>query len=140
MENFSAIRLAVRRSFQETLMGGCINPPPLHGRGVTLALMEYSRTLPADGGPFRPPPPAICQSNGPILDPETAFDDSGPELSQYVAKFYLNVIDDVTGRVKGQFFNICHCLLRRAKQPYQKADGTKWILSKLLLSTLLSLL
>ena len=69
--------------------------------------MEYSRTLPpmAGGGgkAFRPPPPAICQTNGQILDPKMAFDSSGLELAEYVAKFYLNVTVDVTGRVKDLF-------------------------------------
>ena len=50
------------------------------------------------------PPPAICQINGPILDPKTAFDSFGLELYEYVAKFYVNVTDDVTGRVKVFFF------------------------------------
>ena len=68
------------------------------------------------GGPFAPAP-AICQTNGPILDPKTAFDSSGLELSEYVAKFYLNT-DDVTGRVK-VYFLICRWSLRRAKQPYK---------------------
>ena len=64
--------------------------------------MGHSRTLPADGGGFIPH--AIFQTNGPILDPKTAFDSPGLEISEYVAKFYLNVTDDVTGRVKGQNF------------------------------------
>ena len=81
--------------------------------------MGYSRNLPADGkGAFRPPP-AICQTNGPILDPKTAFDSSGLEISEYVAKFYLNVTDEVTDRVKCIFWKICHCSLRRATQPHQ---------------------
>ena len=50
--------------------------------------MGYSRTLPADGG-GRFGPPAICRTTGPILDPKTAFDSSGLELSEYVTKFYL---------------------------------------------------
>ena len=54
------------------------------------------------GGRFAPAP-AICQTNGPILDPETAFDSSGLALSEYVAKFHLHVTGDVTGRVKGHF-------------------------------------
>ena len=50
-------------------------------------------------------PPAICQTIERILDPKTASDILGLELSEYVAKFYLNVTDDVTGRVKGQIFD-----------------------------------
>ena len=49
-------------------------------------------------------PPAICQTNRPILDLKTAFDSSGFELSEYVAKLYLNFTDDATGLVKGQIF------------------------------------
>ena len=65
------------------------------------------------------PPLAIRQTIGPILDPKTVFAIFGLELSEYVAKFYMNVTDDVTGRVKGQIFTICHCWLCRAKHPYQ---------------------
>ena len=43
---------------------------------------------------------AICQTNGPILDPRVAFDSPGLELVEYVAKFHPNV----TGRVKCQNF------------------------------------
>ena len=45
------------------------------------------------------PLPAICQTNGRILDPKTESDSSGLEPSEYVVKLYLNAIDDVTGRV-----------------------------------------
>ena len=34
------------------------------------------------------------------LDLKTAFDSPGLELSEYVAKFYLRVTDDVTSRVR----------------------------------------
>ena len=35
MQNFNAIRPAVRKQFQKKLMGGRIDlPPPLHGRGL----------------------------------------------------------------------------------------------------------
>ena len=56
-------------------------------------------------------PRAICQTTGPILDPKKAFDSPGPEISEYVATFYLNVTDDVTGLVKDQLFDFCHCWL-----------------------------
>ena len=72
---------------------------------LTRSQMRYSQTLPADGGHFAPPP--ILQTP-PILDQKAAFDSSGLELSEYVAKYYLNVTDDVTSRVKGQIFFICH--------------------------------
>ena len=53
---------------------------------LTRSPMGYSRTLPADGGGGAfPPPPAICQTNGPILDLKMAFDSSVLELSEYVA-------------------------------------------------------
>ena len=63
------------------------------GSVLTRAPMGYSRTLPADegggGGAFRPFHPAICQTTGPILDPKTALDSGGLELSECVSKFYL---------------------------------------------------
>ena len=34
---------------------------------------------------------AICQTTGPILDPKSAFDCHGLELSGHVAKVYLKV-------------------------------------------------
>ena len=48
--------------------------------------------------------PAICQTSALILDPKTAFDASGLELSECVQKVYLNVTHDVKGWVKGDFF------------------------------------
>ena len=54
------------------------------------------------GGRFGPL--AICQTTGLTVNLITAFDSSGLELSEYVAKVYLKVTDDVTGRVKGQIF------------------------------------
>ena len=84
--------------------------------------MGYSRNLCAQGGRFSPPP-AICQTTGPILDPKTALHSSGLELSEYVEKCYLfcDVDDDVTGQVKCTYFFpfFCPCWLRRTKQPYQ---------------------
>ena len=65
------------------------------------------------GGSFGPP--AVCQITGPILDPKTAFDSSGLGLPEYVAKFYLNVTEDVTGRVKGQFLDYLSLLASRGK-------------------------
>ena len=50
----------------------------------------------------RPPPLAICQTTGLILDPKTGFESSGLKLSGHVAKFYMYVTDDVTGRIIGQ--------------------------------------
>ena len=49
--------------------------------------------------------PVVYQTTGWIIDPKTAFDSPWLELSECVAKFYLKVIDDVTGRVKGQTFD-----------------------------------
>ena len=88
------------------------NPRPDNG-----VFPDPARRWGGGGDAFRLSP-AICQSNEPIFDPKTKFYSSGLELPEYVAKFYLNVTDDVTGRAKDQFFNICHCSLRRAKQPY----------------------
>ena len=34
-------------------------------------------------------PPAIRQTTEPILDPKTAFDSFGLEISEYIAKFYV---------------------------------------------------
>ena len=87
-------------------------------------------------------PPAICQINGPILDLKTSFDSSRLELSEYVAKFYMSVTDDVTSRVNGQTFEYLSLLAspgKAAVSDWNKADGTKWIMSERLLSTLLSL-
>ena len=50
---------------------------------LTCAPMGYSQNLHADGRDVSPPPPtAICQTNGPILDLKTAFDIPGLELSE----------------------------------------------------------
>ena len=61
--------------------------------------MERSSSLPAlrlgipgpcppiGGGGGVSAPLAICQISGPVLDPKTAFDSSGLEFSEYVAKF-----------------------------------------------------
>ena len=67
------------------------------------------------GGGASRPPPAICQTNGPILDPKTAFDSSGLELSEYVAKFYLSLTDDFTGRDICQFFEYLSLLASPGK-------------------------
>ena len=59
-----------------------------NGRGLSRAPIGYSRTRAPIGGGVRPPP-AICQTTGPILYPKTAFDSFGLELSEFVAKCYL---------------------------------------------------
>ena len=100
---------------------------PKWERGLSSALMGYfpDSAHRCGGRLLRPPPPAICQTNGPIPDPKTAFDRSGFELSEYVATFCLNGTDEVTGRVKCQtdmdicHLDICHFSLHQAKQPYQ---------------------
>ena len=53
------------------------------------------------GGGFLSPPPAICRTTRPILNPKMAFDSSRLGHSEYVVKFYLDVTDDATGRAKG---------------------------------------
>ena len=47
-------------------------------------------------------PLASYQITGPILDPKTAFEIPGQEVSEHTAKLYLNVTDDVADQVKGQ--------------------------------------
>ena len=97
------------------------------------------------GGAFRPSTlPAICQTNGLIIDPTTAFhESSGLEISEYVAKFYLNVTDYVTGRVKGQILEHLTLLTspdKEAVSDWNKAHGTTWIVPGILLSAIISLL
>ena len=79
--------------------------------------MGYFRTLPADerGGRFGPLPSA--KHTGLTGNLITTFDSSGLELPEYVAKVYLKVTDDVTGRVIGQIFYY-HRWLLWAKQPF----------------------
>ena len=52
------------------------------------------------------PPPSLLSAK--LIEQfsirKKAFDSSGFKLSEYVTKFYLNVTDGVTGRVKGQIF------------------------------------
>ena len=112
---------------------------------LTRTPMGYSRTLPADvgGGGERFGPPAICQTNGPILDPKTAFDSSGFEISEKIAQFYLNGTDGVTGRVKVQVFGYLPLLASPGKAAVSnrnKAVGTTLIVYGILLSTVLSFL
>ena len=105
MSSFASIHVTLRTLFTKNRGGGIDSDPP-GGSGLTRAPMQgYSRTLHADGVGVVSPPPAICQSAGRILDPKTRFDSSGFELSEYVARLYLNVTDDVTGRVKCQIFD-----------------------------------
>ena len=103
--------------------------------------MGYSRTLPADegGGTFRPP---CYLPNYWTVNLITAFDSSGLELSEYVAKVYLKVTDDVTGRVKGQIFLLSPpaSLGKATVSNWNKADEKALIVSGILLSALLSLL
>ena len=53
--------------------------------------MGYFCTLPNDRGEGR----SICQTAEPILDPKTSLDSPGLVLSEYIAKFYFKVTDDV---------------------------------------------
>ena len=73
-------------------------------RYLTRATMGYSQTLPANGGGVSTPP--SCQTIGQTVDPKTVFDSPRLELPECVAKFYMSVTDDVTGRVKGLIFTI----------------------------------
>ena len=58
------------------------------------------------GGGVSAPPPAVCRTTEPSLEPKPAFDSSGRELSEYIAKIYINDTDSVTGRVKGHIFTV----------------------------------
>ena len=95
--------------------------PSLHWRSnrifrLTRAPMRYSWTLPAfflGGGGFSPS--CYLQTTRPMLYLKTAFDRSGLTLFPFVAKFYLKVTDDVTGRAKGQFFDYLSLLASRGK-------------------------
>ena len=78
---------------------------------LTHAPTVYSRTLHANGGGEGRFAPPIVQTNKPILDPKTAYQTENGLIAPgfnfpntYVAKLYLDVTDDVTGRVKGQIF------------------------------------
>ena len=71
--------------------------------------MRYFRPPPADDGRgvslYPHPTPYNLTGTEPILNPKTTFDSPGHEPSDHIAKFYLNVTDDVTCRVKGQIFD-----------------------------------
>ena len=112
---------------------------------LTRTPIGYFRALPADAGEGRPPPLplTICQTAGPILHLKTAVGSPGLELSEYVAKFYLKVTDDVTGWVKGQILNYLSSLAspgNAAELDQKKAAEMARLASGILLSTLLSLL
>ena len=75
---------------------------------LTRAPMGYSRTLPADEGGIvsSPPPPRAIYLPNYWTDSrsENGTDNSGLELSEYVAKLYVTVTGNVTGRDKGHFY------------------------------------
>ena len=72
--------------------------------------------FPADGGRVAFRPPAICQATGSILDPKTAFDSSGLELSDYLNIIFIcDVTDDVAGRVKGKILDFLSLLASPGK-------------------------
>ena len=68
-------------------------------------------------GTFRTPPPAICETIGPIPDPKTPFDSPWHELSEYNAVFYPKVIDDDTGQLKGQFLTVIAGFAGQSRTP-----------------------
>ena len=110
----------------------------------------------ADGvGGVSAPPPRISQTTGPILDSKTASDRSGLEILGHVTKFYINVTDDVRGRVKGGrifllslltspgkasvgFFllSVIADFARQSSCIRLKPNETTWIVSGTLISTL----
>ena len=49
--------------------------------------------------------PATCRMSRPIFKPETAFDSPMHELPEYILKFHLKVIDDVTSEVQRHIAN-----------------------------------
>ena len=55
------------------------------------------------GGGGRPP---VLSAKLPIIDPKAAFDSPRLKLSEYVAKLYLTVTDDISGRVKDRLLNL----------------------------------
>ena len=63
--------------------------------------------------------PAICQTILEILDPKTAFDGAGHELSEYFVELYQKITNDVTDQANVRCFTICRCWIRRAKYPYE---------------------
>ena len=67
------------------------------------------------GGRFTPL--AICQTTGLVVDPKTEFDTSGLELPECVAKFCLNVTDDITGRVMGPIIDYLSLTASPGKAP-----------------------
>ena len=83
-------------------------PDPAHqwgeGRGVSLPRL-----------------PSICQTTGLIIDPKTAFNSPMFDLAEYIAECYVEVTDDVTGRVK---VNIVYSLSLLASPG--KAAITNW--------------
>ena len=89
-----------------------------------------------------PPPPAICQTSGPIIYPKMSFYSPGLQLSGYIAKLYVKATDDVTDRIKCQFCDYPSLSAspgKAAVSNWNKADGTTWIMSGILLSIPLTL-
>ena len=92
------------------------------------------------GGAGRQRSFAICQTAGQIPDPKTALDSPEDALSEYIAKFYLKVTDDVAVHVRRHIFHYLSSLASpgKAAMSYQnKAAETTWIVYGILLSTLL---
>ena len=88
------------------------------------------------------PPTAIFQTARPILDSKEAFNSSGYELSEYIAKLCLNATDGVTGQVKGKIFDHLSSLASPGKIPtssQNEANEKVCIVSGILLSTILTL-
>ena len=95
--NYSRFSLAAHLCFYAGVraFNTSVNPRP---DGI---FQDPARRWGGGGGSL---PLAICQTAGPVLGPKTAFESSGLKLSEYTANHFLNVTDDLTGRVKGFFY------------------------------------
>ena len=108
---------------------------------LTRAPMGYFWTLPADGmGAFRPL--AICQITGPILDPKRHLIAPGLNVPNMLQNFIWMSLMMTHVWSKSIFYNLPLLASpgKAATTNWNKADGTTWIVSWILLNTLLSLM
>ena len=82
-----AAPLRAAKELRKTLYAAALHPAPQSGIS--------GLRPPIGGGGLRP---AMRHTTAPVLDPKTAFDICGPEISEYTyCKLYLKVTDCVTG-------------------------------------------
>ena len=83
---------------------------------------------------------SICQTAGPILDPKTSLDSPGLVLSEYIAKFYFKVTDDVNVWAKVLFYYLSSLSSqgKTAVSYWVRADETAFIVPGIILSNVLS--